>query len=194
VDTQGNKIVFLQGNGFYFRPLEVSDLDRCQKWINDQEVRHFLKMYLPMNQDAERKYLESLATRTGSDVSFAIVLEDGDRTIGNIALHRISWKDRLAFTGTVIGEKDCWGQGWGTKAKFLLLGYAFDALNLHKVRSRVYSMNPRSLACQKRCGYLEEGVSKKEIFRGGKYYDVIDLGIFREQYRKALKKYLSGKK
>jgi RimJ/RimL family protein N-acetyltransferase len=177
-------VVFLQGNKVCLRPIEISDLGNLHRWINDPEIRQFLKNYTPLNLQAEREYIEALTSRK-NDISFAIVKREGNEHIGSIALHQINWKDRLANTGTMIGEKQYWGQGYGTEAKLLLLRYAFDTLNLHRVCSKVYDFNSRSLAYAKKCGYVQEGVMRKHIFRDGNYHDVVFFGVFREEFEAA---------
>ena len=192
MEQNQNRIVTVQGDGFYFRPLELTDAENCTRWMNDPEVTRFLKAYLPMGLGTEKEYLEKVNSRP-NDISFAIVLEDGTH-IGNTALHRISWKDRVATTGTLIGEKAYWGKGWGTKAKLLLLDYAFNTLNMHKICSSVFAYNERSLKCQLRCGYVEEGRQRRQIFREGQYHDKIMLGVFKEEFEAARQAYLGEQK
>lgn len=182
-------IEFLGDSVLYLRPVELSDVPNLQRWINDPEVRRFLKIHVPMNTEAEKGYVESLSNNSGSSVTLAIVLRDGDRHIGSVAFHRINWKNREAETGSVIGEKDCWSKGYGFRAKMLLLGYGFNELNLHRVSSRVYDFNSRSRRCLEKCGYIQEGTSRKQIFRDGEYHDVYNFGILRDEFLPVWQKY-----
>ena len=41
--------------------------------------------------------------------------------------------------GIMIGEKDCWGNGFATECIELVANYAFDVLNLHKLTAGCYA-------------------------------------------------------
>lgn len=176
---------FLVGTRVNLRPLDVeTDLDACWRWINDPEIRQFVKRRRPATREEEREWF---ATPKPNDIVLGIelkpqVLGTPGRLIGNTALHRINWPQRHATSGTLIGEKDCWGCGYGTEAKMLLLRYAFLTLNLHRVTSNVYATNERSLRCQKRCGYREEGRLREMFFINGRWVDVVTLGVLQREW------------
>lgn len=188
VDIQNLK--FLVGKKVVLRPLLESDLPNCLRWINDPEVRQFLKSVFPMNDEAELEWHRNRHKRK-DDILLAIIV-DG-KHIGNMGLHRINWKDRRATTGALIGEKDYWGRGYGTDAKMALLHYAFNTLNLNKVCSSVIAFNERSLHYSLKCGYKVEGTLRKHIFRNGDYWDEIVLGVFREEWLPVWEKYTTSK-
>lgn len=176
---------FIVGSRVNLRPLDVeTDLDACWRWANDPEIRLYIKQRLPMTREEEREWF--LKPRL-NDVVLGIevkpsVIGDPCRLIGTTALGRINWLQRHATSGTLIGEKDCWGHGYGTEAKMLLLRYAFLTLNLHRVTSNVYATNERSLRCQKKCGYREEGRFREMFFISGRWVDLVTLGVLQEEW------------
>jgi len=179
-----DRVVFLRGENVVLRPLGKSDLPRLLRWINDPEVRYFLEAFMPMHEGEEEEWLESLSKRKPNDLVLAIETKEGEH-IGNIGLHRISWRDRTAVTGALIGEKEYWGKGLGTEAKMLLLDYAFNTLNLRKICSQVLAFNGRSIAYSKKCGYVEEGTFRAHIFRNGEYHDLVNLAVFKKDFERA---------
>ena len=186
--TTPGRTVFLRGFKTYLRPLEEGDLLNCQRWINDPEVRRFLKNSWPLSFADEKKWIEGKVGNR-SHVILAIVTVDGDHHIGNIGLHRINWQNRFATTGTVIGEKDYWGKSYGTDAKMQLLHWAFHEMNLRKICSSVIAYNERSLKYSLHCGYQEEGRLKEHFFREGQYWDEILLAIFRDDFEPVWERY-----
>jgi RimJ/RimL family protein N-acetyltransferase len=140
---------------------------------------------------AEKKWLERLAER-GNDVMLVIVLKGKtlaqDRPIGTMGLHGIDRVNGVATTGAAIGEEDCQGKGYGTEAKMLLLEYAFNTLNIRKVYSRVFSINPRSRAYSEKCGYVLEATLPNSHFRMGRYVDEHILAVYADQWRALWKK------
>ncbi|MDE2037908.1 MAG: GNAT family N-acetyltransferase [Patescibacteria group bacterium] len=182
--------VFLRGRKTILRPLSESDLPLCQKWINDPEVRVFIKNIFPMTMGAEREWLESRSKKNDKDI--ILIIEVKGRPIGSMGIHGIDWKDRTATTGALIGEKQYWGKGYGTDAKMALLDYAFNTLNLRKIMSRVIAFNARSLAYSLHCGYKVEGRLRRQHFVGGRYWDEIILGLFRSDWLKCWEKWRKG--
>ncbi len=182
------QIIFLEGQKVILRPLrKETDLESCLRWINDPEVRQYLKNHLPFTVQQESDWFDQLSQRTG-DIILAIETLEG-AFIGTMGLHRIDWQDRVATTGALIGEKDYWGQGYGTDAKMVLLDYAFNTLNLRKICSSTFSYNKRSLQYLLHCGYQIEGRRRRQRFRGGKYWDEIILGLFKHEWAPIWKRY-----
>lgn len=172
--------MFRKGPRVTLRPLAKDDVPTITRWINDPEVTQFLLVHLPSSESEELEWVESLDKKKGKDVVLAIMVSG--KIIGTIGIHGINWKDRVAITGTLIGEKRYWGRGYGTEAKMLLLDYAFNTLNLRKICSNVIAFNDRSYRYSLSCGYKVEGRLKAQYFRKGQYWDSIQLGLFREDW------------
>ncbi len=173
------KIIFLRSKRVVLRPFERGDLPKAQKYINDPKINQYLMCYLPMRiEDEENWYSKTLGSNT--NIIFSIVADN--KFIGTIGIHDIKWKDRTATTGTLIGEKEYQNKGYRSEAKMLLLNYAFNTLNLRKIKSTVFDFNKRSYEYSSKCGYKIEGVLKKETFVDGKYVDVIQTAVFKEDW------------
>jgi len=134
------KIVFLEGEKVILRPLnKATDLQNCVRWMNDPEVLQFLSRVNPVSFMEEEEWFDNLANRH-DDILLAIETKEG-RFIGVLGLHNIDRVNRTAIHGISIGEKDYWGKGYGTDAGMVLLNFAFNSLNLRKVRSSVIALN-----------------------------------------------------
>ncbi|MEN9912740.1 MAG: hypothetical protein RLY66_148 [Candidatus Parcubacteria bacterium] len=173
-------VVFLKGKRVTLRPVSEKDAPMFTRWVNDPEVRRYLKRTLPITEGAEIEWIQKLSKKQDNDV--VLVIEVKGVPIGIMGIHGINWHNRTATTGALIGEKACWGKGYGTDAKMAVLDYAFNTLGLRKIISRVIAFNERSLAYSLHCGYLVEGRLKGQHFKEGKYHDEIVLGIFKEQW------------
>ena len=175
---------FLVGERIYMRHIERDDLDRSRRWINDPEVRRYLGRTFPVDSISQESWHENRDRGAyPTDLVFAIILKDGDRHIGNMGLHGINWVNRFATTGTLIGEKDCWGKGYAPEAKMLLLDYAFNSLGMRRIESVVLSPNKQSLRALEKCGYVREGVKKEKFLREGRWVDEIFLGLTAEAWQ-----------
>jgi RimJ/RimL family protein N-acetyltransferase len=173
---------FIVGERIYLRPLELDDLERCQRWINDPEVnRYLVSGRFPINRLKEEEWLRS-HYKSDRDVIFAICLKDGNEHIGNCGLHFINWIDRNAVLGIMIGEKREWNKGYGTEAVKLLLKYAFDTLNLERVELTVFDYNKRGIKAYEKAGFKVEGRLRRKRFKDGRYFDEIVMAILKGEW------------
>lgn len=189
--SEENRVVFLKGKKTVLRPLAESDLPRIVRWINDPEVRRLISNNYPQTEEEEKEWLKNLGKKKPHDIVFVMETVEG-RPIGLMGLHQIHEVNRTATTGALIGEKDCWGQGYGSDAKMQLLKYAFDTLNLRKISSSVIAFNERSYRYSLKCGYRDEAVLKEHFFREGRYWNNMLLAVFREDFEVAWQKYEKG--
>ena len=181
------KLIFLVGRRVNLRPFSRADIPTLTRWINDPEVRQFVLATLPFIEQQEEEWFNKLG-KDDKNIVLGIETKEGV-LIGSMGIHRIEWRDRICTTGALIGEKEYWGKGYGTDAKMLLLDYIFNTLNLRKVCSAVIAYNKRSLHYSLRCGYKIEGRRRKHHFKKGRYWDLIELGLFREEWLPIWKRY-----
>jgi len=146
-------------------------------WMNDPDVtKYLLAGDLPVTRLAEKDWFERSSRPNDEDIVFAIELLDGEH-IGFTGLHRISWQNRTAVSGTLIGSKSHWGQGLGTDAAKVRLRYAFEVLGLRMVMSDVMAQNHPSIKMLTKAGYIECGRIPKKIWKRGAYQDELVMYI-----------------
>lgn len=176
----------LKGKKVILRALEKEDLVRCHQWVNDLEVTKYLDSHLfPTSMVQEEKFYEELIQKEGKTRIFAIINTESGEHIGNIGLENIELYNRNAEIGLFIGEKQCWGEGFGTDAIITLMDFAFKHLGLHKIYLVTYEFNERGKACYLKCGFREEGVLKDHRFWDDRYWDVIFMGILEDEFKEA---------
>lgn len=173
---------FLIGTKIYLRPLEREDAALFVPWINDAEVNRTLNHYRPVTLEAEEEFIQSLV-KSEHDLALGIVARQTDRLIGETGLHRIDFRNHHATFGIVIGDKNEWNKGYGTEATSLLVGYAFETLNLNRLWLHVYENNPRAIRVYGKVGFKREGALRQDRYQEGRYWDTITMGILREEWK-----------
>lgn len=187
--TENHTAPFLVGERVTLRTVDRADVPKLLLWINDSETnRYLIRGDFPMGWDDEVEWVDKISRRKDGQMNLGIEVH-GQGLIGLISLKVECWINRTAVTGTMIGVAEARGKGYGTEAKMLLLGHAFRRLNLRKVYSNVYAPNERSMRCQLRCGYVEEGRFKDDMFRDGEYHDVVTLAAWRHTFEAAEKEW-----
>lgn len=185
--VNNQKPIFLVGKKVNLRPFAKADIPTLTRWINDPMVREFVLAVLPQTEQQEEEWFNKLGA---DDKNIVLGIETKEGVlIGSMGIHRIEWRDGICTTGALIGEKEYWGKGYGTDAKMILLDYIFNTLNLRKVCSAVIAYNKRSLRYSLHCGYKIEGTRRKHIFKKGRFWDLIELGLFKEKWLPIWKRY-----
>jgi RimJ/RimL family protein N-acetyltransferase len=64
-----------------------------------------------------------------------------------------------------------WGQGYTTEAVAALCDHAFRTSMLQRVHAVVYDGNPGSDRVLDKCGFVLEGLSRRAIFKNGRFLD-----------------------
>jgi RimJ/RimL family protein N-acetyltransferase len=177
----------LKGKLVNLRAIERKDLDEIMKWVNDQEVTKYLAAFLyPVSREEEEKFLERAMSSNDAEKNLVIETKEGVY-IGQISLHKIDWKNSNAELGIIIGNKEYWSKGYGTEAIKILLHHAFNQMNLYKIYLQVFEFNQRGIRCYEKCGFKKEGKLRKNYFYQAKYYDVILMGILKDEFEKTNK-------
>jgi RimJ/RimL family protein N-acetyltransferase len=91
-------------------------------------------------------------------------------------------ENRHTSFGIVVGDKTEWGKGYGSEATQLMVGHAFETLNLNRVWLRVFEYNARGIRAYEKVGFKKEGVLRQDRFQDGRYWDTFAMAILRDEY------------
>jgi RimJ/RimL family protein N-acetyltransferase len=115
-------------------------------------------------------------------ITFRIRTLDGDKPIGFAGLDGISWHNGHSWLGIGIGEREYWGKGCGTDAMRIIARYAFEELGLHRLTLNVFAYNTRAIHVYEKIGFKVEGRIPEAVHREGKRWDVVYMGLLREEW------------
>lgn len=163
----------------YLRKLEDSDLDRTWKWINDPDIFFAIGVQAPVTKTAQKRWFNKLDA-SYSKIVFAICLNEEDKHVGNVSLDLIDHRHRNARLSIFIADPELRGKSIGMRAMKLLIEYAFDFLNLHRLYCKTTVGNEKALAFYKKLGFQVEGQLREHEFVQGGYVGKIMLGLLRE--------------
>jgi RimJ/RimL family protein N-acetyltransferase len=155
------------------------------EWSRDSEFWRLLANIpaVPLSQEGMKKFVEKeLMKDDPRNLLFLIRALENDRIIGEIGLDGISYTLGESYAGIGIGEREYWGKGYGTDAMNILLRYAFTELNLNRVSLTVFEYNPRAIRSYEKCGFKMEGRNRESFLRENRRWDMLHMGILREEW------------
>jgi RimJ/RimL family protein N-acetyltransferase len=156
-------------------------------WNRDGEFQILMddEPAMMWSQEKNKEWLEKEHKKAGTNqFTFPLRTIEDDRLIGFVGLFAIKWNHGEAWLGIGLGERAYWGRGYGTDAVRLILCYAFDELNLHRVSLDVFEYNQRAIRAYEKAGFTIEGRARGEVLRQGRRWDVITMGILREEWQR----------
>lgn len=155
------------------------------RWSRNSEYFRLLNSSArPMQSPkAAAKWMEEeVGEMSPASYYFAIRALDGDKLIGELGLDVVDWSGRDAFVGLGIGETEYWSKGYGTEAMNILLRFAFSEINLRRMTLTVFEYNPRAIRSYEKAGFQHEGRLRQVLNKEGKRWDMLYMGILREEW------------
>jgi RimJ/RimL family protein N-acetyltransferase len=173
----------LRGERIWLTALNRADAAVMARWEYDNEYLRLMDSSpaRPRTEDEIARWIEGVS-RSNTEFTFGIRLLDSDDLIGWAQLDGISWTHGTSALGIGVGNRSFWDRGYGTEAMELLLNFAFDELNLHRVFLTVFSYNPRAIRLYEKLGFQREGVYREHLQRDGQRFDMLHYGILRHEW------------
>ena len=168
-----------------FDPEEMSKA--FPRWNRNSEYQRLLNSSARSlrSPKAELKWMEEeVSEMSPGSYFFSIRTLAEDKLIGEIGLDVVTWPGRDAFVGLGIGETEYWSKGYGTDIMNVLLRFAFTEINLKRMTLTVFEYNPRAIRSYEKAGFHHEGRMRKVLNKEGRRWDVLYMGILREDWLK----------
>jgi len=176
----------IEGKRIRLRSFELSDLDEIMKHWNNIELRNLLGNVDrgPASRNDEEEWIRSTWKLRQERRAFMFAIETipDNKLIGGTGLFNIDWTSRSAMTGISIYNPEYWGKGYGQESMNLILGFAFQNLNLNRVELETFDFNKRAQRCYLKVGLKEVGRRRKAKFINSGYHDSIVMDILRDEW------------
>lgn len=173
-----------QQGGVELAPLADEHHVLLVSWLSNPTTAHLtdLGVPAPVSPARAKELIEQQRPERGA-YFFLLADRSSHAPVGYGGLGMIDAKNRSGMIGMLIGEEAQRGQGLGVDAMRLLLRFAFDELNLHRVAGEVLTFNAACLRMCEKIGMRREGVRREACFRSGQYWDVIQLSMLAREWR-----------
>jgi RimJ/RimL family protein N-acetyltransferase len=144
----------IEGRRVRLRPLVRTDLELTLAWRNRDDSRRWFLNAVPIAWEQHLAWFERYAER---DDDFLFVVEDleqGGRSVGQVALYGIDWEGRTAeFGRLLIGEPSGRGRGLGRKVTASIIAFGFRSWDLERIGLEVLRDNDRAIRIYRSLGF-----------------------------------------
>ncbi|MFT4869245.1 MAG: diamine N-acetyltransferase [Colwellia polaris] len=173
------KTVFKQDGDITLRPLEVDDAEFLHEIINHNDVRAFLsRAPTPVSLESQKEYIRE---ETSKDNYTHFLIEYKGEKAGHIYLGSLENDYRRSSVGYSV-HPDFQEQEICSKALKLVVEYAFETLNRHKIKGGYIDGNEASRRVMEKSGFQKEGVERDFKYVDGEWKNVIWMSILEDEY------------
>lgn len=188
---QPMNIQLFEGEQVRLAPIDAEkDAETISKWTHDPE---YLRLTdpdpaRPLSPAQVKKKLEEMVKEAEKrrHFHFAVRLRSDDRLIGLASLNWVQWTHGTATILLSVGQPEDRGKGYGSETLRMMLRYAFDELNLHRVGADVFEYNTCALRFLEKHGFVVEVRRRQALNRDGRRWDALMLGLLREDWQTAM--------
>lgn len=145
--------------------LDNHDYSLVLKWLTDQEVMKFMGFYSKVKNFQSENEAKDFCKKLKEAIFFGIYCDD--KLIGQTTLSEIN--DDSCKYGILIGEKEYWGRGIGTKVTKMMINYAFKEMGVKQVVLETAAKNIAGQKAYEKAGFHIDKILKNErvIFING---------------------------
>jgi ribosomal-protein-alanine N-acetyltransferase len=179
------RLPVLSGKQVRLRELRASDAASLFSLLTTDEVSRFISPPPSSVEGFERFIAWTLQQRAaGRYVCFAVTLKGFDTAIGIFQIRETESRFGTAEWGFAIGSP-FWGSGVFMEGSTLVMEFAFETLNVHRLEARAAVQNGRGNGALRKLGAVQEGILRKAFLKDGRYVDQVLYAIVQDDWRLA---------
>lgn len=164
------------------RQVAPEDADGMMRLFSDARVLTYLNMEPMDTPEKASGFINWLrgAYERQEGLDWTIRTHAGE-FVGMCGMYQWNKNDRRIDLGYHI-LPDFWGRGYATEAVHAMLGWAFEALDLHRVQADCTDGNIGSERVLLKCGFTLEGIWRESCWEHGRFVNIRQFGLLRREY------------
>jgi RimJ/RimL family protein N-acetyltransferase len=175
----------LAGSMVTLRELRLSDAASLLTMLGSEEVSRFISPP-PTTVDGFERFIAwtNRERAAGNYVCFGVVPHGMDTAIGIFQIRQLEPGFGTAEWGFAMGSA-FWGTGAFMDAAKMVVDFAFDVVETHRLEARAAVANGRGNGALRKVGAMQEGILRKSFLRNGEYLDQTLWTILDEDWRRS---------
>ncbi|WP_237224517.1 GNAT family N-acetyltransferase [Rothia nasisuis] len=180
----------LVGSRIELRPFDADAIDAMISILQEPEV--LIKTGTVHSRSTEAHPFDEAKTREWyarrndkmNRLDLAIYALDQQKYVGEVAFNEYDPDNGSVNYRIAIGQAGQ-NKGYGTEATKLMVDYAFEKLDLHRIELEVLDFNERAKHVYTSCGFVAEGRRREAFLIDGQYHDAVLKAVLRSDWEAA---------
>ncbi|MFN8258882.1 MAG: GNAT family protein [Bacteroidales bacterium] len=172
------------GDKTYLRALEYKDLDKLNEWHNDELIFPYItanKYFISKARD--EKWIRHVMLNDSNNLYLAICFKETDEMIGYTSLLDIDYRNSKAIVGGWTMDRTYQRRQIGVDAWLQYLSMAFNDFGLNRLVTAYLESNIVTARHMKTHGFKVESILREEVYKAGKYHNVVVVSILSSEYK-----------
>jgi len=116
----------------------------------------------------------------------AVIATSNNIPLGWVSRYGEQENPHVCCVGIDISEDAYLNRGLGTEALQLWVDHIFSTSGVHKIALETWSLNPRMIRVAEKAGFVREGCQREIRQWEGKWLDLVQFGILREEWQEKM--------
>lgn len=133
---------------------------------------------------SKKEFINELAPKNWLDNKDHLLITSDDKIVGSVGGYfedgvLAKWYDM----GITVYATEMWDKHIGSQALKLFITYLFNLYDIPHLGLTTWSGNPRMMHVAEKIGMKQEACFRQVRFYNGKYYDSVQYGILRNEWK-----------
>jgi N-acetyltransferase len=186
----------LENEWVLLRPLEPNDIENLRPFSqNEPDIWQYSMLKMQGEENLKNYFKHSQWEKEkGNHYPFIVWDKKQQAYAGSTRFYNISVPNNTMELGYTWYGKNFAGTGLNKQCKYLLLQFAFEQVNMHRIQFMSDANNARSIAAMKSIGCVVDGFLREHsLMPNGEYRTSIILSILQQEWVNDVKKMLGSK-
>ncbi|RCX21091.1 ribosomal-protein-alanine N-acetyltransferase [Anaerobacterium chartisolvens] len=173
----------LETERLILRKLEITDTNDVFDYAKHPEVAKYVTWEAHKSVEDAKGFINWTLGRYKNDEAgeWGIMLKDNSKIIGAMGFVQLDLQNSCGLIGYVL-SKEYWGKGIMTEAVTRLISFGFKDMGLNRIEAVHAVENEASGKVMQKSGMKFEGVLRQRMFAKGKFWDVKQYSIIKEDW------------
>lgn len=156
-------------------------------WSNDAAYRRFLDVQpaRPLSRAQMQKRYEAAQNRDSNEILLAVRTQADNCLVGFARFYWIAWARGYGMFRYAFGDHAVQGDEYAQELVQLMLRYAFDELDFHRLMAEVGSDETEAIRALETAGFRLEVRQRLAIQHHGQRWDLLTYGLLADEWRQS---------
>ena len=168
----------------YLRAFEPEDYEIVYKWRNNPEFSALTAGNVDfVSSEKEKQWVKEKIFNDKTENFWVICDKETNEPVGFTSIINIDFRNKNVWMGEMAINKENLDKGYELSANALVLDFVFNELGLNRIYTGYIEENKFAKEIFAKMGFTVEGITREDVYKGGKFHDVVIVSLLEKEYR-----------